>query len=129
MNLPICGTATILVLAFLKLRRPTEPLLEKLSKIDYMYVFGSLFSLMHLIPYFRSGNAIISASTTSTMLGLTWGGNIYPWNSAKVLIPLILGLCGIIAFLFYEAKIPKEPIVSYFGYSGTNDANKYYSFH
>lgn len=50
-------------------------------------------------------------SSTAALLGLTWGGVQYPWSSARVLVPLILGFVGIICFMIYEALVPMEPTV------------------
>jgi hypothetical protein len=59
----------------------------------------------------RSGNALIIASTTSTIIALTWGGVTYPWQSWHVLTPLICGVVGIFLFLAYEGTIAKYPVV------------------
>lgn len=45
------------------------------------------------------------------MIGLTWGGVQFPWSSARVLVPLIAGIAGLITFMVYERYIPKHPIV------------------
>jgi hypothetical protein len=45
----------------------------------------------------------------SAILGLTWGGVTYPWSDHHVLVPLILGFFGLIAYVFYEANFVKEP--------------------
>lgn len=58
-----------------------------------------------------SGNLLLLASTTAVLLGLTWEGIESPWGSVKVLAPLILGLCGLVAFLFYEGLVASHPIV------------------
>ena len=50
-------------------------------------------------------------STTSIVIALTWGGIQFPWGDARVLVPLIVGLVGIVVFIVYEAKVPKEPLV------------------
>ena len=52
-------------------------------------------------------------STTACVIGLTWGGVQFAWASPRVLVPLIVGLIGIVAFMIFEAKIPKEPLVSH----------------
>lgn len=51
------------------------------------------------------------ASSTSALTGLTWGGVQYPWQSVRVLVPLILGLFGIVGFMVYEALVPNEPTI------------------
>lgn len=52
-------------------------------------------------------------STTLTIVALVEGGIQYPWKSYQILVPLILGLIGILAFLFYEAHFVEEPSVPY----------------
>lgn len=59
----------------------------------------------------RRGNAAVIAATTSCVIALTWSGVEHSWSSAPVLVPLILGLLGLIGFIIYEAYVPKHPIV------------------
>ncbi|KAF7296868.1 MFS general substrate transporter [Mycena indigotica] len=93
MNLPIGGFCGALILLFVNLKVPQTPLKEKLQKLDFI------------------GNALIVASTTSMVLALTWGGTVFAWASSKVLLPLIIGCVGLVAFVVYEAFIPKYPII------------------
>lgn len=93
MNLPLAGIALVLVWFFLRVRAPEGSVREKFSRIDW------------------TGNAIIVAGTTLAIVGLTFGGIRFPWNSAQVLAPLIIGLALVAAFLVYEAKVPKEPTI------------------
>lgn len=51
------------------------------------------------------------AGTTLIVLGLTWGGIRFTWESWQVLVPLLLGLVFLAGFVIYEAKIPKVPLV------------------
>lgn len=37
------------------------------------------------------------------MMGMQWGGYQYPWSSAHVLVPLILGAVLIIGFFIWES--------------------------
>jgi hypothetical protein len=46
------------------------------------------------------------------MIGLTWGGVQYPWSSARILASLILGVIGLMVFLWYEFTFAANPIVS-----------------
>ena len=50
----------------------------------------------------RSGNAIIITSTVLVLVALTWGGVKHPWDSSKVIVPLVIGSEGIIAFFVIE---------------------------
>ncbi len=47
------------------------------------------------------------------MLGISWGGVDYAWNSAHVLAPLILGIAGIIVFIWIEKRFIKYPTVPF----------------
>ncbi|KAJ6620570.1 MFS general substrate transporter [Mycena sp. CBHHK59/15] len=95
LNLPVCVVALLLTLVFLSLPTPPGTLKEKLSRMDWI------------------GNAIIISSTSAAIIGLTWGGVQYPWSSSRVLVPLILGLCGVIVFFIYEVHVATHPLVPY----------------
>lgn len=58
-----------------------------------------------------SGNLIVITGTTLAIVGLTFAGVQHPWNSAAVLVPLIVGLLTIAGFIWYEAKIPVKPTI------------------
>lgn len=47
------------------------------------------------------GIVLYSGGLTSFVLGLSWGGGLYPWASYHVLVPLILGFFILVAFAFY----------------------------
>jgi hypothetical protein len=55
------------------------------------------------------GNFIVMAGTTMAIVGLTFGGVRFPWNSVQVLVPLILGFALIVVFVFYEGRVPSVP--------------------
>ena len=57
----------------------------------------------------HSGNTIIIAGTTCALVALTWGGVQFPWSSAHVLGPLIVGFVFIGLFFLYEFFVPKDP--------------------
>ncbi|KAI0292637.1 major facilitator superfamily domain-containing protein [Multifurca ochricompacta] len=93
LNLPICAFNATLVLLFMRLKTPYATLKEKLSRMDFI------------------GNILITGSTTSTVIGLTWGGVQFAWSSASVLVPLIIGLVGLGVFIIYEIYLCKPPVV------------------
>jgi hypothetical protein len=71
-------------------------------------------SLFHIAKFSPAlSNLIFVAASTSTILGLTWGGVTYSWSSYKVLVPLILGIVGIAAFLWVERSFVKHPTVPF----------------
>lgn len=112
LNLPLTGLAAILVVATLKLKTPGGSFREKLLRMDWGYA----------LPLYRrnacsnsnpcSGNFLIISSTCAIVIGLTWGGAQFPWGSAKVIVPLVLGFVGLFGFFIYEAVYASEPLVS-----------------
>ena len=94
MNLPIGGAALLLMIAVLRTKyRGNKTLSAGLARIDYM------------------GNLLIVCSAISILFALTYGGARYPWGSWHVVVPLVLGLLGLRVFAFYEAFVPREPVM------------------
>ncbi|KAF7792049.1 hypothetical protein EIP86_003077 [Pleurotus ostreatoroseus] len=93
LNLPLCGISLFLVLFFLRVRTPPGDIRAKLARIDWI------------------GNFIIIAGATLAITGLTFGGIRFPWDSAQVLAPLIIGLVLMAFFFFYEAKFAEYPCI------------------
>ncbi|KAF2008477.1 MFS general substrate transporter [Aaosphaeria arxii CBS 175.79] len=57
------------------------------------------------------GLFLFIAGCTLFIIGVNWGGSLYPWTSATTLAPLIIGFLTIIGLGFYEAYGNlKEPL-------------------
>ncbi|KAI0332877.1 Mfs1.1 [Cubamyces sp. BRFM 1775] len=94
LNLPLCGLAFAVVLVFLRLRKPPiESYKKAFLAVDWI------------------GNAIIIASSTSCIVGLTWAGIRYPWSSAQVIAPLVVGVLGLCGALVYDAYVASHPVI------------------
>ncbi|KAI5918480.1 multidrug resistance protein fnx1 [Camillea tinctor] len=94
-NLPVGGTALIMIFLFLQVGYNKEmSFMEKMKRIDYW------------------GNLILVGATVSVLYALTYGGTRYSWSSANVITPLIIGLFGLGFFVWFETtKWVKEPVV------------------
>ncbi|KAL4246489.1 MFS transporter superfamily protein [Abortiporus biennis] len=92
-NLPLSGLCATLIVVFLRLRTPSQSLKEKLLRIDWI------------------GNILIVSSSASVVIGLSYGGVKYPWSSANVVVPLVLGFIGMAVFVAYECLYAPEPII------------------
>ncbi|KAH8754373.1 major facilitator superfamily transporter [Diaporthe sp. PMI_573] len=57
------------------------------------------------------GATVLTASTTSFLVGIVWGGIQYPWDDWRSWFPIIEGIQGIIGILVYEFFFAKEPMV------------------
>ncbi|KAK6364744.1 hypothetical protein LTS17_011849 [Exophiala oligosperma] len=77
---------------------PSHPLIEVsrrqlLSEVDYL------------------GIVLYSAGIALFLIGLNWGGLDYPWASAAVLVPLVLGFAIFVSAFFWDfSGRPKRPL-------------------
>lgn len=92
-NLPFCGLGLALIPIFLKLDKDTKPLLGSLAKVDYV------------------GSVLFVASLSSFLIPLTWGGIMYDWDSWHTLVPLLLGIAGLVGFIAWERFAAVQPLV------------------
>jgi predicted membrane channel-forming protein YqfA (hemolysin III family) len=59
-----------------------------------------------------TGNIILTLSMVSILIALTYGGTLRSWSSWRTVVPLVLGLLGLVGFHVYEAiGGQKEPVV------------------
>lgn len=46
------------------------------------------------------------------LMGLSWGGSLYPWKSTHVIATIVVGFLLLVAFILYETFMPlKEPLI------------------
>lgn len=78
---------------FLRLKRTPGSIPQKLKRVDWV------------------GNFLFIGSTTSFLIPVTWGGIQFPWDSPSTLVPLLVGIAGMVGFWFYEKKVAVEPTI------------------
>lgn len=54
---------------------------------------------------------IFTGSIVCLLLALQWGGTTYPWNSGKVVAPLVVSSVSFAAFLAYESLREGEAMI------------------
>ncbi|KAI1388152.1 major facilitator superfamily domain-containing protein [Hypoxylon trugodes] len=92
-NLPI-GAVSILVTTLIlhlpnqKLDKPAEGWIEKINQLDPI------------------GNLAFFPGIICLVLALQWGGTQYPWNSARIIVLLVL--CGVLCLVFIGIQIWKQ---------------------
>jgi hypothetical protein len=86
-NIPIIGTGAVFIFFFLKLDQIPGQLVAKTRRFDWI------------------GSTIFTASTVSFLVPMTWGGVMYSWSSWHTLVPLLIGVAGIVGFAFYERRL------------------------
>jgi MFS family permease len=58
------------------------------------------------------GLFLLSSGLLLFLLGISWGGSLYPWKSAAVLCTIIIGGVILVGFVFYEWHCPTpQPLV------------------
>ena len=92
-NLPFCGIGFVAVPIFLRLNRRPGSIYSKLGKIDWI------------------GAVLLTASVTSFLVPVSWGGVVFAWSSWHTLIPLVLGLFSIFAFIVYEIRFAGSSLI------------------
>lgn len=92
-NLPIGGLAGVFLSVFFHPPKAKGSIKEKLLLIDY------------------PGTFLLTAGVVLFLLGLTFGGEEFPWNSGAVISLFVLGGLIIIAFCVWNFKFSKNPIL------------------
>jgi hypothetical protein len=84
-----------LIVLFLRIpsTNSEQSLLDKLKAIDWL------------------GMGLFAASITMLLIGLSWGGIMFAWNSVATLIPLLLGALLLLIWAMYSYGICKSPMI------------------
>ncbi|KAI1494727.1 major facilitator superfamily transporter [Biscogniauxia mediterranea] len=92
-NLPIVGLGMVFVTLFLNQEPVPGHIVEKLLWFDWL------------------GSVLFSISSASVLFGITTGGVVFEWGSYQVLIPVTVGLAGIVCFFYWEIRFASNPII------------------
>ncbi|KAL2816553.1 MFS drug transporter [Aspergillus granulosus] len=105
-NLPVCGLALLLLLIFLDVHDPQTKLRDGIATIDWL------------------GTLVIVGLTLMLLLGMEFGGTVFPWSSAKVICLIVFGVVMIGVFIATEKKLARYPLIpmSLFESAPTNAA-------
>ncbi|KAI1326474.1 major facilitator superfamily transporter [Xylariaceae sp. FL0255] len=89
----VLGPSLIIVPYLLTLRPKPSTLQEKLTRIDWIGLF------------------LFTGSVTIFLIAISWAGTQHPWKSAAVLVPLILGVLGVVISVYYEIHFAQFPFL------------------
>ncbi|KAJ5904317.1 Major facilitator superfamily domain general substrate transporter [Penicillium tannophilum] len=94
-NLPVGGLSLVLLVLFLHTNyQRNTTFSQKIKRIDYI------------------GNLLIMGATAAILCALTYGGSRFLWSSWRIIVPLVLGLVGLVVFMVFEqSKFCPEPVV------------------
>ncbi|KAF7136999.1 hypothetical protein CNMCM5793_006750 [Aspergillus hiratsukae] len=93
LNLPLTALTTLCVFFFMPLRKVSGAWKVKLAAVDFV------------------GAALALGGTAVLLLGLNWGGGEYAWASAHVVATLVVGVAVCVAFVLWQWKGAKVPLV------------------
>ncbi|RDB27052.1 Efflux pump FUS6 [Hypsizygus marmoreus] len=108
LNLPLVGIAIVLTVMFLHLKSPRDHVWLKLRAMDWV------------------GSFLIISSSVSVAIALTWAGLSFGWSSPQVLVPLCVGLAGMVGFFVYEVRLCERPIVPLAAISNITSLSGYF---
>ncbi|PHH79137.1 hypothetical protein CDD82_2576 [Ophiocordyceps australis] len=84
LTVPICGVVLPVMVVYLRIKHLPFQWKSVLVQVDWI------------------GNFVFIAAATSLLIGITFGGNMYPWSSWRIIMPIVLGVVGLVAFYGYE---------------------------
>lgn len=59
-----------------------------------------------------AGFVLFTGGLLTFLMGLSWGGSVYPWKSSPVIVTLVIGFCTLVALFLWEGLVPhKEPLI------------------
>ncbi|KAL2831978.1 major facilitator superfamily domain-containing protein [Aspergillus pseudoustus] len=93
LNLPLASASLAVICVSVKPRAQHNDLRQALSRVDWL------------------GFGIFIPSMTSLLIPITWGGGMFPWYSWRTLVPLSVGVLGLVLFTAYETWIAHEPFL------------------
>ncbi|ORY11695.1 fungal trichothecene efflux pump [Clohesyomyces aquaticus] len=71
---------------------------------------ASVIKYVKQFDYF--GTTLYTGGLLIFMMGLSWGGGVYPWASASVIATIVVGFVALVAFVLWECFANlKEPLV------------------
>ncbi|OOQ84512.1 putative siderophore iron transporter [Penicillium brasilianum] len=73
------------------------------------------------------GSGLLTVGLTLFLVGLNLGGGANPWIAAKVLGPLVIGICVLIAFAVYEWKVTSTGILHHELFRGGRNRGQTFS--
>ena len=92
-NLPISSLTFVLLAVYLDVHNPRTKTREGIRAIDWL------------------GSLSILGLTLMLLMGLDFGGTVFPWSSPKVIALIVAGCIMGVLFIFNEKRYAKHPLM------------------
>lgn len=92
-QLPFCALGLVLVPIYVKLATSRSSLASKIARVDWL------------------GGLLFIGGLTSFLVGISWGGVQYAWNSAQTVAPIVVGIVTVIVAIIWEVYGAREPFL------------------
>jgi MFS family permease len=99
LNILIGGLATLLFFFFyhppnFQLLHRNRSRMDQVKRLDFV------------------GLVLFSGGLALFLIGLSWGGQAYPWKSAHVIATIVVGFASLVVFVLYDAFVhPGDPLL------------------
>jgi hypothetical protein len=94
LNFPFCLLGYLLAIFVVRLNAVVKlSIVEKFRRTDWIGAF------------------LFIGSTTSILVGLSFGGVQHPWTSAAALVPIFLGLAGLVVFVLWQIRVSPRSLL------------------
>lgn len=91
--MPLGLTPLIGLVFFLKADRTEKSFIEAIRDLDWI------------------GLVVLVGSSIALLYGITTGGVLHSWLSAQTIVPLVIGVLGIAAFVVFEGRWARNPLM------------------
>ncbi|KAK0725144.1 major facilitator superfamily domain-containing protein [Lasiosphaeris hirsuta] len=92
-NFPFCVLGLVLVPIYVKMTTEKSSIKSKLSRVDWM------------------GGFLFTAGLTSFLVGISWAGIQFEWQSVQSIAPMVVGAAGVALAIFWECNFAREPFL------------------
>ncbi|KAI9773732.1 MAG: hypothetical protein M1839_002030 [Geoglossum umbratile] len=93
-RLPLLAAGLAMTAVWVKLDAVTELWGQKLRRVDWV------------------GAGVFIPSITSFLIGVTWGGSNYSWGSWQTVVPIVVGVLGLMVSFVYEKCGARNPFIN-----------------
>ncbi|KAK5996431.1 MFS transporter L2 [Cladobotryum mycophilum] len=93
LNFPFCAIGLAIIPLSVKLSAKRPSVSTRLLRFDWI------------------GMVAFTASASSFLIGITWGGSQFPWGSWHTVVPIIVGVAGLVAAGVWEVYGTERPFI------------------